>query len=766
MIHEIVYTSSEDTFDGPGYGVVAKTRGIPDLLLRHMLKLCRFDFLSESPELDEAKAMVSHTLVTDTEVWHVFSQAVGAGVDHTHRSVFLAHHVAIPESELRDVTPIQIALSRRLFRNTWSGPSEILHCRTVTEIGITPVLTRTWSDCFVDRDAKQFWLSSHSRLGSPVFLLSDSAQRNLQLFGEAASTMDPRDAMKLSFISALGADHKGVRFDWIGLINGSSFTDSIQKVLPDKILDVSHPEDFFAEALRASQTVSRNHLSARPKATVLPGRRPLSPEPEDVYELRWQEDETVSQAQSRPKTEKGKLPVPPPPPPVTSRRWQWILAVVCCAVAAGAGVVVLNRPSEVDSKATVDLPRTTPEKPVVASTAETPGTKGENPHSAPMPTQVPANLPVQPAASNLPAQPGAVVRDAVQRSSAPRLGDFYVSRGLAEVQDIGGGWVQIAKLPEGPRLQNIALLGAREMGLTIKTAETSLATEIRVALGDTNSPSVSIRCNFVTNTVEIQSPGKTASRIVQKMRLCCLRLQNGAEVGFNEQSEGFVTYRLALNTEWPELQSNMEPGKDTSHDPHVLDRHDLCLAITEELHGPAQLICHLDSVSLVPNSSGVAIQAEKALKGEEIVQFPFALTWRFKEVLFELPIQPFFDREARSSEPLIKVHPLVVLSKPPVEKDKGEPPSEATDEKTLPSNVETDSKQNKTPPSVKKDKKTSIKELPENSPAVSELGSIEDGDLLRECFSRFGKVSGKMTVRFGEPGQQVEYPIFRFGPSQ
>ena len=77
MSFELVYTSAPRTLEGPGYGVVAKSEGLPDRLEKLMRQLNCYDFELSPTNAAAAAAPVqfSHTIFRDNSaLWHVLSR--------------------------------------------------------------------------------------------------------------------------------------------------------------------------------------------------------------------------------------------------------------------------------------------------------------------------------------------------------------------------------------------------------------------------------------------------------------------------------------------------------------------------------------------------------------------------------------------------------------------------------------------------------------------------------------------------------------------
>ena len=131
MPFELIYTSApRGLLPGTsGFSTVKATRGIP-LSLREALEALsayRHDF---PPHDARAKQNPVCNSLLEMNVggkrWFVLSRIADAGLDHTHRTNFLAHHLAFTEAECRGIDPLTVMTTPDVFATSWDGRVEEL----------------------------------------------------------------------------------------------------------------------------------------------------------------------------------------------------------------------------------------------------------------------------------------------------------------------------------------------------------------------------------------------------------------------------------------------------------------------------------------------------------------------------------------------------------------------------------------------------------------------------------------------------------------
>jgi hypothetical protein len=789
VIHELIYTSASTTFDGPGYGVVARTRDIPDALQRHMQRLCRYDFLgADQPRIDPAPEMISHTIVSDGQTWHVLSRTGNAGEDYTFRTVFIAHHVAISDDELGNVSPFDLIQSPQLFRRDWSGEPTILPGRRLSEIRTSSASMGMWRKLFGHDEALQSWGRMHARQLPPLFLLSKNSQENLQMFCEAGRQLNAPQARNVSFITALGADHKGIKFDWIGLMNGSKLAESVMKVAAEKVIDTTRPGKFkpVKSAGPAPGPASGPSRPAPPAGgSPVANEQRATSEP-DAYELCWQEEIKTS---TMPQQRRAGADLPPPPPPVVKSKSliPVIAGSITAVIAIGFLVVVLMKPGA-PTNTVAKVPEQTADNKAGANAGVAPvetDEKDQAPGAAPR-TAVDGTGATPPGPKGAVAEVVAPAAAVVWDPRIPLIGQVSLEKGLLEA-DAAKQWVTIARLPEGLKFRPANLLGDGAFGLALNPGNSP---EASCSISSAASPQPAIELQVTKgNEIQIRFQGNP-DRVVKLLRLCSLRFEADSPVTVYQEGKSKYVYDLSFNTRHPALLV------DRKFDPNVYghrisDISEFYQSASEvaNIAPEAKILCRIDRVALVPGS-GLEVTVEpQEVVSAKILTFPVTMPYCAGSSLesdvlklqFKLQIQPYFNRD--QSEWPLKLLPLDyegkgVAKKIPAPDDKAATPDPKDSAGAAPADGKATKPKSNSKKAGQKDhqnNKSSSLDNPSNEPsneppanqAAEEpkhegLRSVGNEELVSEVFYRFGSVSGVLLMQIKQGVNMIEYPLVHF----
>ena len=127
MAHQIVATSVPRGLDGvSGYQTVLKSAGIPPRVFDRLK--ARSGYSHRYPHGDRRNPVVYLHRIEELagSRWHVLGCIRDAGSDHTGRSNFLAHMLAIDTNEARGKPggPAAAAMVRGCFLDKWDRPPE------------------------------------------------------------------------------------------------------------------------------------------------------------------------------------------------------------------------------------------------------------------------------------------------------------------------------------------------------------------------------------------------------------------------------------------------------------------------------------------------------------------------------------------------------------------------------------------------------------------------------------------------------------------
>ena len=122
MTLELIYTSAPRGLapGSAGYCTVARTAGMDDALAE------RLESLSVYRPGGNPVVLAHQTLAVGYYSYHVLSRIADAGADYTGRGHYLAHHIAIPTSELPACGPATLLKQKGLFSTFWEGDPQRL----------------------------------------------------------------------------------------------------------------------------------------------------------------------------------------------------------------------------------------------------------------------------------------------------------------------------------------------------------------------------------------------------------------------------------------------------------------------------------------------------------------------------------------------------------------------------------------------------------------------------------------------------------------
>lgn len=333
QLYEWIHTSAPRTLEGPGYGVVARTRDIPAALEKFLRGRSRYDFLK--PDLPERGFPVyAHAVFRDGRTeWHVLSRMLPCSADYTGREVFLAHHIAISADQLTGQSVVRWLLRTDLFRDAWTAQPQILEPREVPPDVRVSLPRGEWRNVTGGTAGPEcFKLFKQSRK-PPLFLLSDSGENNFHLLCEALLETSPAEHNRISFISATLSAQQDVQYDWIGLVRGTTFCDEQLRTAPQRVLDLLDN--------RRLQELQKPPQPAAP-STPIPASRP--PGGLANSEIPWREDQWKPRSTTLPGPASMPTPLPPVPAaaaePQTARgRTSLILLTLILLIAVLGGAI-------------------------------------------------------------------------------------------------------------------------------------------------------------------------------------------------------------------------------------------------------------------------------------------------------------------------------------------------------------------------------------------------------------------------------------------
>ncbi len=135
MSFQLIYTSASHLLEPgqTGYGVVARSEAMPQLLIKNMVKLSLF---KEDEKLISGPQYSYHILDCAGATYHVLSSVQSAGADYTGRECHIAHHLALHREEVDSLrssksrpTPASIILALKndgFWMSSWEQSPHLI----------------------------------------------------------------------------------------------------------------------------------------------------------------------------------------------------------------------------------------------------------------------------------------------------------------------------------------------------------------------------------------------------------------------------------------------------------------------------------------------------------------------------------------------------------------------------------------------------------------------------------------------------------------
>lgn len=206
MSQEIIYTSSPRGLrpGSRGFCTVASTSGMPKTLAERLESLSGYRHLYQpiDPNAHLNPIAWSHLIMlVGGQKYHVLSRVADAGLDYSHRSNKLAHHVALLTPELTAPGPAWSLSQPGLMETTWSGEPRILPAgRSLPSGGLEPRVCRAWEQC--KGDAGWAGIVAEAILKTPqrrVFLVFRPGMDLLPLLAEAEALLPSAARWQFTF---------------------------------------------------------------------------------------------------------------------------------------------------------------------------------------------------------------------------------------------------------------------------------------------------------------------------------------------------------------------------------------------------------------------------------------------------------------------------------------------------------------------------------------------------------------------------------------
>jgi len=222
-------------------------------------------------------------------VFYLLSRIADAGLDYTHRTNKIAHHIVLSREELAVAGPACLASQVGFFETTWEGEPRILPAgRTIPQGELRMGVCNTWARLAGDAGWAGVLAESFlKRTSSEAYLICKPGTDALSLFLEAQSLLPTEKRWDATFSTYFSKVPPGVECRWRCVIDGT----------PEAVLARRSPENLVID-------LTASLASAEGGSLVVAARTGRIPQAANV--------ETPQPIEAD--VEKKKTPVPPSVP--------------------------------------------------------------------------------------------------------------------------------------------------------------------------------------------------------------------------------------------------------------------------------------------------------------------------------------------------------------------------------------------------------------------------------------------------------------------
>lgn len=206
MSHELFYTSAARGLrpGNNGYCTVAATQGLPALLGQKLEALSDYRplFDGSAAEANRNPVALSHLRLNVLgKTYSVLSRICPAGVDHTHRGIFFAHHVALEPGELVPAGPAWLLGKPGFLETHWDGQVRELPAGRQPPMGTSVAgVCQAWKKVTGDPGWAGVLVESYlENPNRPVYLLYPLGLDPLPLLAEALALLPPEPRWRVTF---------------------------------------------------------------------------------------------------------------------------------------------------------------------------------------------------------------------------------------------------------------------------------------------------------------------------------------------------------------------------------------------------------------------------------------------------------------------------------------------------------------------------------------------------------------------------------------
>lgn len=209
MAYQLIYTSAPAslTLGRTGFSTVARSRGMPEKLAAAVERCGVY-------EIGSGEVFSHRTLQYGGQTWHILTRMRDAGTDYTNRNNYVAHHIAIQQSDIGGLAnPAEILAQWSGWVSKWSGDpryvGEVFGLENIKAKNSLPA--KNWEKYF-GNPAKAALLSNYP---AQISASPDDARRLLDLFSESLLlNANPADAWDITFTTSMASGENPNAFLW------------------------------------------------------------------------------------------------------------------------------------------------------------------------------------------------------------------------------------------------------------------------------------------------------------------------------------------------------------------------------------------------------------------------------------------------------------------------------------------------------------------------------------------------------------------------
>lgn len=335
MLQELIYTSAPKGLKAGsrGFCTVASTAGMAVNVADRLEALSGYRHIFAPHEAQAALNPVafSHwSLTIGGQQYHVLSRIGEAGVDYTHRSNKIAHHVALEPADLPPCGPAALLAAPGFVQAKWDGEPRLLPAgRKLPQVEAPIAPCRHWEK--LTGDAGWAGVLAQTAVTTParvVALLVQPGVNLLPLFVEALALAPARARWQTTFTTFYMKQPAGAECQWRCVFDDSPEWQSMRRIPQLLVLDLRKslgraPDGPLVESARTGQPVQHRAPSA---STATSGRNTQAvkePLPKPASAAQSKRDPAPP---TRPQKPTGAVPPAGPPPLLPTRpKQRWIV---------------------------------------------------------------------------------------------------------------------------------------------------------------------------------------------------------------------------------------------------------------------------------------------------------------------------------------------------------------------------------------------------------------------------------------------------------